>query len=234
MTNLVSVKRSIWVNTSLEKVWNALTREEDLLKWYTWECDLDFREGGKGFYNHGWGAYSSGTFEDIVELERFVLRSGENQRTITTLKPEKGGVTVTMVYEMPDMENMDFISENMAFGTDQFMKNLKSMLEENKDLRSTFWKSWIGVNHISAQNQGSKVLSVKEGTPADQAGLKKGDIILKVNGEDIQDFQQLESIITSTKTNETMNLKIRRGNETLEKNCMTVEFPNEYHKKVNV
>ncbi|GEL76746.1 hypothetical protein TMU01_09810 [Tenuibacillus multivorans] len=43
-----TVTRVIWIDASVKKVWRALTRKEELLRWYTWDCEIDFRESGKG------------------------------------------------------------------------------------------------------------------------------------------------------------------------------------------
>jgi len=95
-----------------------------------------------------------------------------------------------------DLELMSM--DNMVFGTYQFMRNMKSMLEHEHDLRSTFWQSWIGVNHRSFEAQeliGTKVVQVLSGTPADGV-LQAGDIITRVNGRPITSYDDLEITIT--------------------------------------
>ncbi|KGX83408.1 MULTISPECIES: PDZ domain-containing protein [Pontibacillus] len=232
-----NVKRSIWIDSSLKKVWKALTEEKELLRWYTWDCEINFSEGGTGNYNHGWGAWTSGIFEEIVEFEKFVLRTGVHERTITTLTPEKSGVRVTIEYEVPSLENEPGIKENMAFGTYQFMTNLKSVLEKEEDLRPVFWKSWIGIQHTtskleSTKELGSVVISVKEGTPAEQAGLEVGDIITTVNGEQIGTFDDLEYLLTTTEVNSYLSLTVERNESVKELRSMTVRYPVDYRTKV--
>lgn len=239
MTETISVTRDIWIEASLDKVWKALTEAEELQRWYTWDCEIDFSEGGSGKYNHGWGAWTSGTFTEIVEREKFVLTTEAGHRTITTLTPEGNGVKVSIEYCMPWMENEQQIEENMGFGTYQFMKNLKSILEEGTDLRPTFWKSWIGIKHTSirpepnnAASQGSKVLSVEYGTPAQEAGLTEGDVITAVNGKDIRSYEELESIITPSEVSRTLSLTVQRNGNKKRVQCETIPYPREYRTKV--
>ncbi|SET47523.1 Activator of Hsp90 ATPase homolog 1-like protein [Oceanobacillus limi] len=232
-----TVKRSIFINASVKKVWRALTEERELLRWYTWDCEIDFSEGGTGNYNHGWGVWTSGTFEEIVEYETFVLRTGENARTITTLTPENGGVRVTIEYEIPSLENEPEIRENMAFGTYQFMTNLKSVLEQDKDLRPAFWKSWIGIQHTSSKldnttQLGSVVVRVKEGTPAEKAGLEVGDRITAVSGEQITSYEDLERMITTSEVNDSLVFTVQRNDIVKEVTCETRPYPVEYRTKV--
>lgn len=237
MSDSKSVKRTIWIDASVERVWRALTEKEELLRWYTWDCEIDFREGGTGKYNHGWGAWSKGRFEEIVEFEKFVLRTGEYERTITTLTPEKGGVTVAIEYEIPQLENEHATKENMSFGTYQFMRNLKSVIEQNIDLRATFWKSWIGVKHTSVRSdsgelKGSAVYSVENGTLADKEGIVDGDIIIGINDETINSYEELERKVTQLEPKHPLSLKVRRSGKLKEIRCETIPYPRDYRMKV--
>ncbi|GAB6065235.1 RIP metalloprotease RseP [Aquifex pyrophilus] len=58
--------------------------------------------------------------------------------------------------------------------------------------------------------------SVKEGTPAHQIGLKPGDVILKVNGEEIRTWYELVEKVRKSK-GKPLKLTIKRGNEIIEK-----------------
>lgn len=73
----------------------------------------------------------------------------------------------------------------------------------------------IGIS-ISVQNDRVTIISVEEGKPADKADLKTGDIILKVDGEDIEgDTSKAVSLISDATKNSTV-LTILREDETFE------------------
>ncbi|GEL76747.1 hypothetical protein TMU01_09820 [Tenuibacillus multivorans] len=134
---------------------------------------------------------------------------------------------------MPSLENEPEIRENMAFGTYQFMTNLKRVLEDGEDLRPTFWKSWLGFSHSSVRvEKGSKVRGIKEGTPAEKAGIDKGDVITGVNGKQVESFQDLERMITTSEVGEILTLTIDRNGTEGDVRCETVPYPVEYRKKV--
>lgn len=57
--------------------------------------------------------------------------------------------------------------------------------------------------------------AVVAGSPADQAGLRDGDIILEFDGERVAPPKTLASLIQSKKVGDTVTLKARRGSETL-------------------
>ena len=59
--------------------------------------------------------------------------------------------------------------------------------------------------------KGAVVLSVYEGSPAYQAGIRKGDIITEFAGRDIKDYKALESLMSNCKPNQDVKLTIYRG-----------------------
>jgi serine protease Do len=63
---------------------------------------------------------------------------------------------------------------------------------------------------------GAKVEKVVNGGPAAKAGLKPGDLIVEFRGTPVENFDQLRRLIFSSKVGETVKIKVRRGEETLE------------------
>ncbi len=62
--------------------------------------------------------------------------------------------------------------------------------------------------------QGAIVQEVVAGLPADQAGLKHGDVIREVNGKPVTDSSDLVSLVSSIPPGETVNLKVLRDGKT--------------------
>ncbi|HET7579582.1 MAG TPA: SRPBCC domain-containing protein [Bacillales bacterium] len=230
-----SVKREILIDASIEKVWRALTVPEELNRWYTEECEIDFRVGGRIKMVHGWGAWTSGTITEIVEQEKFAFQTGDHEYTVTTLTPVDNGVKVTVEYRMPFVgdEGMG-MSENMAFGTDQFLRNAKSVLEDGVDLRPTFWQSWLGVFNTAVRpdhdeqygtTYGTLVLDVSDDSPAKACGLLVGDVITSVNGERVASHEDLENCVWSVKPEQFLKLNILRGGQEKQLECQVIAHP---------
>ena len=59
--------------------------------------------------------------------------------------------------------------------------------------------------------KGAVVLSVYNGSPAYQAGLRKGDIITEFSGKEITDYKALEKLISNCQPNQKVSLKLYRG-----------------------
>jgi serine protease Do len=62
--------------------------------------------------------------------------------------------------------------------------------------------------------QGAIVQEVVKGLPADQAGLQHGDVILEVNGRQVEDSSDLVSMVSSLPPGKTVNLKVFREGKT--------------------
>lgn len=226
-----SIKREIIVNAPLKQVWDALTKPEHLNRWYTKNAEIEFRIGGKGYMNHGWEATSEGVFTEIDTMKRFVLQSLEGDfTTITSLEKVKNGIQVSIEYQATFIGEMNqYKKENMLFGTSQFLENLKSVYETGTDNRTKFWKAWIGIAHTTNEGErGTRVLQVKEGSVAATAGLKPEDIIVEIDGEEIEGYKSFEKTLNEKTVHYSVNLTIVRKSERLRIDCLVDAYPVPY------
>lgn len=231
-----SVKREIIVNAPLEKVWEALTVPEHLNRWYTKKANIDFRVGGKGEMEHGWGSKSEGIFTEIIHLEKFTLESPNGDfKTITHLEELQDGVKVTIEYIVQFMgEEGKATEENMLYGTYQFLKNLKSVMESSLDIRTKMWKSWLGIMHVSSNRidpsltHGCKVIKVVPGSPAHEAGILPGDIITHIEEDLVDGYDSLETIINGRNENSLVHLTVKRSTTTISLPCKVAAYPVPY------
>src|SRR6185437_5357639 len=65
-----------------------------------------------------------------------------------------------------------------------------------------------------SQATGALVGEVQDNTPASRAGLKRGDVILKVNGKTVNSANDLRLMISNMAPNSTVNLTIWRDGKT--------------------
>lgn len=229
--NKESITREIVVNAPLKQVWDALTKPEHLNRWYAKNAEIEFRIGGRGYMEYGWGATSEGVFTEIDTLKRFVLQSLDGDfTTITTIKEVENGILVSIEYQASFISQMDpAAKENMLFGTAQFLENLKSVYETGTDNRSTFWKTWIGIVHTTNErSEGTKVLQVKEGSVAAAAGIEPDDIIVEIDGDEIRGYESFEKILNEKHINRLVAMTIVRKSEKLRINCLVDRYPVPY------
>ncbi|HTV74965.1 MAG TPA: trypsin-like peptidase domain-containing protein [Candidatus Acidoferrales bacterium] len=61
---------------------------------------------------------------------------------------------------------------------------------------------------LNYHGKGAAVAQVVSGSPADQAGLQPGDVILKINDKDVNSADDAVSIIKNTKPGDVLNLQV--------------------------
>jgi serine protease Do len=79
-------------------------------------------------------------------------------------------------------------------------------------------RPWLGLEvgdilddpRFSGESYGIAVRTVMKGSPADRAGLKKGDVIQEAAGQRLNHTGQLEALLVTMKANQTIRLKVYR------------------------
>ena len=74
---------------------------------------------------------------------------------------------------------------------------------------------------------GVLVLKVLAGTPADEAGLKPGDLLIKINNVDIETAADVQQQVESSTIGQILNIEIRRNDQLLELELLPISLPNE-------
>ncbi|MBS4174907.1 SRPBCC domain-containing protein [Bacillus sp. FJAT-49736] len=222
-----AVKREIIIHVSPEKVWKALTIPSERNKWETRNCNLELKNGAEAFFDYGWNSTYSCKVKEFIENEKLVFEGEDNQLTIWTLESMGNSTKVSIEYTglwIGDLGHYEM--DNMAFGTYQLMRNLKSTLETREDIRPTFWKSWIGVLHTTIQKgeiKGTEIVRVKEATPAYDV-LKIGDIIIAVDGQAVHSHDDFEIYVTEKGSGEVVHVNILRNKREIKYSIKTVPF----------
>jgi putative serine protease PepD len=78
----------------------------------------------------------------------------------------------------------------------------------------TVQHAYMGVRVGDATGGGAKVGLVLAGTPAANAGLKKGDVIVAYNGKSLLNADALTALVTQSKVGQSVTLTVHRGGET--------------------
>ena len=71
---------------------------------------------------------------------------------------------------------------------------------------------------------GVLVVRVLPDTPAAAAGLRRGDVILQINGQSINTAQQLQTIVDSSRVGQVLQVKVQRGDQTQQVAVRTAEL----------
>ncbi len=120
--------------------------------------------------------------------------------------------------------NTAIVAQGQGIGFAIPINMAKSILADLKT-KGKVTRGWLGISvqdisddiakNLNHQNKGGALVSdVFKGDPADQAGIKVGDIITEINGKPIKDTHELLLTIAALQVGQKMNIKaIRDGKE---------------------
>ena len=118
----------------------------------------------------------------------------------------------------------------VAFYREGVMKRLNVTLGEREEERAFVWefddkdadwdsyygdtppapKAFLGVEGGSADEGGVRISKVIEGSSAEKMGLEEGDVVRKINGEEVGDFDELAELIGGLEPGSAVKLDISR------------------------
>ncbi len=106
-----------------------------------------------------------------------------------------------------------FIEENVHVPTAEFKAEWKRLLQG--DLIGKQTQAYMGIVLNRAGKSEPVVDEVAEGSPAEKAGLKPGDILLKLNDDELKTSEDLDLVMSRRFPNEKITIEVKRGEETL-------------------
>lgn len=101
-----------------------------------------------------------------------------------------------------------------AIPSDDALPIIKELIENKKIVRPYIGISGINVDEISARRSnisvGVYVAQVMTNSPAQAAGIQRGDVIVGIDDKEITTMEELNEIKNSKKIGDTVNIKINR------------------------
>ena len=119
--------------------------------------------------------------------------------------------------------NTAIVAQGQGIGFAIPISMAKNILPDLKS-KGKVTRGWMGIsvqevtediakNLKLGQRNGALISEVFKGDPADQAGLRPGDVILEVNGKNINDTHQLLILIASFHVGDKVNVKVSRDGQ---------------------
>jgi serine protease Do len=146
---------------------------------------------------------------DIIQTDA-AINAGNSGGPLVNMAGQVVGINVAIA---SNAENIGF-----AISTDTAIPVVQSLITEGKVVRP-----WLGVQVTTvtstiqqyynlAVNTGALITSVTNNSPANKAGLRAGDVITKVDNEDISTASELLSVIRSHQIGDQVEIVYYRGN----------------------
>ena len=167
----------------------------------------------------------------ITGLEDFI-------QTDAAINPDSyGGPRVNLngevvgIRTMPTTQAAGYLGTNLAIPVNVVIKTTEDLIKYGRVTRG-----WLGVTAqpITVQlkealglknNLGGLVSGIEPNSPAVNAGIKSGDVIIKYNGEKIKNLLHLRSLVARTFINEEVKMTVIRDGKELTLTTTILESP---------
>ena len=162
----------------------------------------------------------------IVSAKGRVIGSGPYDNFIQTdasINPgNSGGPLINMNGEVIGI-NTAIVAQGHGIGFAIPINSAAGILNDLKT-KGSVTRGWLGISIQDVtediaetlkmkDKKGALVGNVFEGDPADKAGIKAGDIIIEIDGKEIQDTHELMRIVAALIVGEKVKLKVLRDGE---------------------
>ncbi|GAB4533940.1 MAG: DegQ family serine endoprotease [Thermodesulfovibrionia bacterium] len=170
-------------------------------------------------------------YEDFIQTDA-AINPGNSGGALVNARGELVGINTAIFSTTGGYQGIGFaIPSNMARAV------MKSLIEKGKVIRG-----WLGVSiqpitpELAQQFQlkdehGSLVADVVEASPADKAGIMRGDVIIEYDGKRVDEPFYLRNMVANTPPNTEVKIKIIRNGEPLTLNVVIGELPLEEAKE---
>lgn len=119
--------------------------------------------------------------------------------------------------------NTAIVAQGQGIGFAIPINLAKSVMKQLRD-KGKVVRGWLGVyiqpvtkelaeKFDLKKDQGALVADVIDGSPAEKAGLKRGDVIVEYNGEAVKDTHDLPRMVAATPVGDKAKLELVRGGE---------------------
>lgn len=215
-----SAESEIDVRSTPEDAFAALVEPERLRAWVLDDAWSDLQVGGT--YRWTWsislGDVTEGTYLEIGRPRSLVTESTDRDAPgpITTayaFEDLGGGRTRIRVVNsgFGSSAEWDAAFERWREGAMLFLKELKRYLEDGFDRRRM---PRLGVA-FGPGDRGRRVEAVVGDGPAERAGLLPGDVITRLNGEEVDGYAEIARFLVNQRPGTVISVTVQRGEAAL-------------------
>ena len=156
--------------------------------------------------------------QEVIQIDA-AINPGNSGGPLVNFNGEVIGVTSLKLVDS-DIEGMGF-----AIKIEDAMKHVEDLEKGNKierpllgithvNVTETYALRQYGISLNSSITRGIVIISVEEGSSADKAGFQKGDVIIKVNDDDVTNTAYLKYLLYKYNVGDTVEMTYIRDNET--------------------
>jgi serine protease Do len=164
-------------------------------------------------------------YEDFIQTDA-AINPGNSGGALINAKGELIGINPAIVSRTGGYQGIGF-----AVPSSMVKQVMESLIKYKKVVRG-----WLGVSIQEVTSdlaeefgvkdlKGALVSGVMKGSPAEKAGIKQGDVILKFNGKDVEDTGHLRNMVSQSAIGTKVKVKLLRQKKEIEVEVSIAELP---------
>jgi serine protease Do len=166
-------------------------------------------------------------YEDFIQTDA-AINPGNSGGPLVNIKGELIGINTAIFSRTGGYQGIGF-----AVPSNMVRPLMGQLIQKGKIIRG-----WLGVTiqeltpELSQKfglekSKGALVSDVAKGSPAEKAGIIRGDIILEFNGKEVKDVGSLRNMVAQSKVGSEVSMKILRAGKEYAVKLVIVELPRE-------
>lgn len=166
-------------------------------------------------------------YEDFIQTDA-AINPGNSGGALVNTKGELVGINTAIFSQTGGYQGVGF-----AVSTTMAKPIYESLLKTGRVVRGYLGVGIQDLNQDLAKSfniknsKGALVSDVREASPAEQAGLKQGDVIVEYQGTPVEDGVVLQRLVTKTSARTTVSVKVIRDGQEREMTIRIIEQPDE-------
>ncbi len=166
-------------------------------------------------------------YEDFIQTDA-AINPGNSGGPLVNIKGELVGINTAIFSRTGGYQGIGFaVPSNMAKSV------MTQLMNEGKVTRG-----WLGITIQNLtpelarefnlkKSSGALVTDIFKGSPAEKAGVRRGDVVLEINGKEIRNVESLRNIVAQSKVGSRITLEVLRDGRTFSANVNVTEYPQE-------
>jgi Do/DeqQ family serine protease len=166
-----------------------------------------------------------GSFEDFIQTDAPINR-GNSGGALINARGELIGINSQILSPSGGNIGIGFaIPSNMAKNVMDQLVNGGAVHRGMLGVTVQGITSDLAASMGLSQVKGALVSAVSAGSPAERAGVKRGDVILEINGQSVNDSNALRNQVSRLKPGTTVSLELVRGDQERQVSVQLAELP---------
>ena len=168
--------------------------------------------------------------EDFIQTDA-AINPGNSGGALVNVRGQLVGINTAIFSTSGGYQGIGF-----AVPTSMAKSVMESLIQKGKVIRG-----WLGVTiqnltpdlakQFDLENENGVLIGdIVDGSPAEKAGLKRGDVIVEFNGTKVTDPNQIRNMVANTEPGKEVEVTIIRNNEEMKKKVTISELPSEMQK----